>query len=486
MGLLSFVGAAALGLMGVLPLPGQGRPGVSAVLLSDIHFDPFADPAKAKLLAGAPVARWDALLGGPATATIEHDTAALREVCHVRGVDTTAVLWQSSLKAMRAQGKGAAFVAVSGDLLAHNYECKFKKSFPTATDADYVAFVEQTVRYLVRGLQLAFPETPLYVAMGNNDSGCGDYRDQRNSAFLAGTAKILAQALPPEERPEMERSFAREGFYSVAMPAAVPHGRMVVLDDLFLSAHHVDCSGKPDEEATDAVVAWLRTELGQARERGDKVWVMGHIPPGVDLYSTLRGLDNVCKRAPAMFLANEKLAGVLTAYADVVRLAIFGHSHTDELRLLTREAGAGEGPGSRVQGPERRDQGVVVKIVSSISPVNGNTPSFTVARVDPATAEMTDYRVVVASNLSGVDATWKTMYTFSDVYHQPGFTPAALRKITDGFAADPTAAGAQSRAYLEEIFVGDRAILLKPFWPEYTCALTHDSAESFAGCVCKK
>ncbi len=453
---------------------------VPAVLVSDIHFDPFADPAKVKLLAGAPVARWDALLGGPASATLEHDAAALREVCHVRGVDTTTVLWRSSLKAMHRQGAGAAFVAVSGDLLAHNFDCKFKRSFPTATDADYVAFVDQTVRYLIRGLQLAFPETPIYVAMGNNDSGCGDYMDQSHSAFLTGTAKIVAQALPPGYRADAMRDFARQGFYSVPMPAAIPHGRVVVLDDLFLSSHHADCSGKADEEAAEAVTTWLSTELAGARERGEHVWVIGHIPPGVDLYATLRGLENVCKKAPAMFLGNEKLAGVLTTYPDVVRLAIFGHSHTDELRRLTHEFTGKE------DGVARPGGGVPVKIVSSISPVNGNVPSFTLARVEVATAALADYTVVAASNLTGVDAVWKKEYTYSEVYHQPRFDAPGLKKITDGFAADPMATTPESRAYLQEVYVGDRSVLLKPLWPEYTCALTHDGAESFSACVCRK
>ncbi len=475
-----WLGWLVLLVMGFGVAGAQGRGTVPVVLLSDIHFDPFADPGKVKLLAGASVTKWDAVLGGAATPTMEHDFAALREVCHSRGTDTTAALWRSSLKAMHRQGMGAVFVAVSGDLLAHNFDCKFKKSFPTATDADYVAFVEQTVRYLVRGMQLAFPETPIYVAMGNNDSACGDYKDQRGSAFLEGTAKIVAQALPPTYRAEAVRDFARLGYYAVPMPAAIPHGRMVLLDDLFLSAHHADCSGKSDDEVADGVTAWLRTELEAARERGDHVWVLGHIPPGVDLYGTLRGLGNVCKTAPAMFLANEKLASVLTAYPDVVRLAVFGHSHTDELRLLTHEFTGKE------DGVARPGAGVAVKIVSSISPVNGNTPSFTVGRVETKTGTLADYTVVVASNLTGVDAVWKKEYTYSEVYRQRHFDAPALKTLTAGFAADPTAAGAMSRAYLQEVYVGDRSVLLKPFWPEYTCALTHNGAESFSGCVCKK
>ena len=440
------------------------------LLLSDVHLDPFHDPAKMTKLAATPADQWDTVLGTPDSVTQEHDFANLQEVCHERGVDTPPLLWRSSLASMRKQAVGAKFVAVSGDLLAHSFECKFKRSFPTATDADYVRFVGQTIRYVVHGLRVAFPATPIYVAMGNNDSACGDYKDERNSAFLAEVAKSLAQALSPTDRAEMLRDFSREGYYNATMPAAFPGGRMIVLDDLFLSAKHGNCAGKPDEAATEGVTAWLQGQLAEAREKGQHVWVVGHIPPGVDLYSTLRKMESVCKVEPTMFLENEKLATVLAAYPDVVRLAMFGHSHTDELRLL-----AG-----------KEDDGVPVKIVASISPVNGNNPSFTVGRVDRATAELVDYSVFEASNLTGVDALWTKEYTYSTTYHQRAFSAMAVKRIVDGFYADAIAATPESGAYLRNIYVGDRSLLLKPLWPEYVCALTHDSAAEYAKCVCSK
>lgn len=441
----------------------------SVLLLSDVHLDPFHDPAKVSSLARTPAAQWDSVLGSPASATQEKDFSELQEVCHLRGVDTSPQLWRSSLEAMRKQARGAAFVAVSGDLLAHNYECKFKRMVPNATDEEYLRFVGATIEYIVRGLRTAFPATAVYVAMGNNDSACGDYKDDRNSAFLAEIAKVLTQALPPNDRVEVMREFSREGYYNAAMPAAFAGGRMIVLDDLFLSAKHASCAGKTDEAATEGVTKWLEQQFAEAREKGEHVWVLGHIPPGVDLYSTLRRLENVCKVEPAMFLENEKMASVIAAYADVVRLAVFGHSHTDELRLL------GE-----------KDDGVAVKIVSSISPVNGNNPSFTIGRVNRKTAELTDYTVVAASNLTGVGTVWSNEYTFSEVYRQTAFSAEALRRITDGFRLDTLAEKPESAAYLKNIYVGDRSPLLKPFWPEYVCALTHNAAASYQKCVCAK
>ena len=75
------------------------------------------------------------------------------------------------------------------------------------------------------------------------------------------------------------------------------------------------------------------------------------------------------------------------------------------------------------------EKGVAVKMVPSISPVDGNNPSFTVARIDAATATMKDYRVVAASNKTGVDTTWTEEYDFAKTYKEPAFSAATLEDL---------------------------------------------------------
>ena len=472
LGLLLLI-ALVLSGIGLRAEPVKATRTVPALLLSDIHFDPFADPAKVSRLAAAPASEWDRILAEPSSPNREKDLTALLETCKSRGLDTSAELWNSSLQAIKTKAAGVSFVTVSGDLLAHNFDCKFSQRFPGANDGQRLAFIEQTIRYVILSVRSALPNVPIYVAMGNNDSGCGDYQEDRNSPFLTQTAKILAETIPASERSEMVRDFTTQGTYRATLPASVPNTRILVLDDLFLSSKYVSCAGKLNEPASAAQIRWLETQLADAREHRQHVWVLGHIPTGVDLYSTLTSMRNICGRGtPKMFLGNEHLAEVLTANADTVSLAIFGHSHTDELRLLTNEKTAG-----------RPGPGVAVKIVTSISPVNGNNPAFTVARVDPVTASLVDYTVFFASNLTGINATWSKEYTFSEAYHQPAFNPATLKALTDGFRVDTTGNTPESAAYLRNFYVGDRSVLIKPLWPEYVCALTHDSAESFTNCV---
>ena len=176
-----------------------------------------------------------------------------------------------------------------------------------------------------------------------------------------------------------------------------------------------------------------------------------------------------------MFLSSDALADELTDNADVIRLAIFAHTHMDELRLLhpqNEEAAASS------------EHDVALKMVPSISPVDGNNPAFTVARVNPSTAVLQDYEVISASNQTGIDATWSLEYDFAKTYHEAEFSPASVKELIGEFKNDRESSQDTSAAYLRDYFVGDRSILLKPFWPQYVCGLANSTAKSFAACVC--
>ena len=99
---------------------------IPALFLSDIHLDPFSDPAKVAQLDAAPASEWPAILAAPASPTQPADFAALQQACPVRGIDTPDALWRSSLAAIRANAAHARFVTISGDLLAHSFDCKYR------------------------------------------------------------------------------------------------------------------------------------------------------------------------------------------------------------------------------------------------------------------------------------------------------------------------------------------------------------------------
>lgn len=451
---------------------------IPALFVSDIHFDPFHDPGKAKQLAAAPVAEWRAILSAPPSASQQQAFAGLQGNCHAKGVDTPFQLFQSSLTAMRARQPDAKFMIVTGDLIAHAFPCRYAAVFPSAKTGDYQVFVLKTISFVIDELRREFPGVPVYAALGNNDSGCGDYQLDAGSDFVAEAGKILARGLPASQQEEAIRQSVAGSYYSVSMAEPMRGTRLIAVNDLFLSPKYSTCGGKPAPAAATQEMDWLEHQLRDARQSGQKVWLIGHIPPGVDPYSTVAKFRDVCGgQSPVLFLASDKMADLMVEYGDVLRLGIFGHTHMDEMRLLEPSEG-----GSQATEAHR----VAVKLVPSISPVDGNNPSFTVARVDPASALLKDYVVIAASNQSGVATTWSTEYDFAKTYHEEVFSSATLKKLTDSFSKDRGATLPSSQAYIRDYFIGDMSRELTPFWPIYVCAVQNHTAKAFAVCVCSK
>jgi sphingomyelin phosphodiesterase acid-like 3 len=453
-------------------------PTPSVVMLSDIHFDPFHDPAKFAQLRKATVTSWPTILDSPDSANQAQDFAGLQKTCGARGIDTPNALLKSSVRAAQVQDPKPLFVTLSGDLMAHQFDCRFHTLAPGATAADYSAFAAKTVSFVAYELWLAFPDTPIYIALGNNDSGCKDYSEDPNSAFLKADAiAISANAKSPHDRFMIEMEFGHHGDYSIMLPKPLGHTRLVVLQDIFESKKYSTCSGTSTDAGSKAQLAWLRAQLASARKAHQTVWLMAHIPPGIDAYSTLTKAPNVCGGdAPVAFLSSDGLLKAITDYADVTRLALFGHTHMDELRIYKSTTG-GNFPQSFVPG----------KLVPSISPVNGNNPAFTIAEVDPSTASLKDYTVFAADNQTGVNTIWTKEYSYKKTYGLPDMSGISLEKLTSNLAADKASETQASADYQQNFFVGNKSkisMVMKLAWPAYTCAMTQGTAEDYRSCVC--
>jgi sphingomyelin phosphodiesterase acid-like 3 len=419
---------------------------------------------------------WKSILASADSFDRDAQFAALEQKCHTRGEDTSYGLYASSLKAMQSKARDAKFITLSGDLISHAFSCKYNALFPQSSPDAYQSFVEKTIEFVLGELRSTLPEAHVYAALGNNDSDCGDYQLDEHSSFLSHLSAVIAEGLPPASRQSSALTFADAGYYSAVLPAPLQSTRLLVLDDTFMSRKYASCSGKPDTGGADAQMAWFRAQLAEARQEKQHVWVMGHIPPGIDPYSTAAKMRNVCGgSSPEMFLSSGDLPELLSGYGDVIQLALFAHTHMDEMRLLRPENVAASSAAL----------GVAVKLVPSISPINGNAPSFTVASIEKTTAALADYRVFVASDASGGDATWQEEYDYDKTYHQAEFSAVALNSLIKGFQADSDSTTDPSEAYLRNYFVRDRSLELKLFWPQYVCALTGYDVATYKGCVCQ-
>ena len=112
---------------------------------------------------------------------------------------------------------------------------------------------------------MSFLKTPVYFALGNNDSDCDDYLLDANSSFLKDTGSLVTQDFPATERQEAEQDFSAGGYYSVTLPAPMQNARLLVMDDLFMSKNYRNCTDVLDPTAADPQIKWLGKQLAQAR-----------------------------------------------------------------------------------------------------------------------------------------------------------------------------------------------------------------------------
>lgn len=473
-GMMNLVPAMARGQMSVAPQPAT----VAAVMVSDLHFDPLHDPAKVPLLVKAPVEQWEKILKSPDSATQAAEFAAVQKTCGGRQVgDTPYTLLSGVLRAAKAQAPDAQFVTVSGDLLVHTLDCRYRAAMklPKAAGDDQsvsAAFAEKTTVFVMKQVESAFAGIPVYLALGNNDSRCNHNRMDVHDDYLKETAHDVIDGLvgaTGDERKLALATYESSGYYGVTMPSPMERTRMLVLDNTFMMSGFANCEADAtDRRGAQEQIDWLKTELNRARQRGEQVWVLGHVPPEITPPGSPAEKLALCGagRGDAN-LSSDDLANALTNHADVVRLALFGHTHSDELHLLGSKAA-----------------GVPVKVVPSVTAAGGNIPSFTVGKVAPASAMLIDYAVYEASNPTGVGATWAREYDFDEEYHETSFSAPALASLIGRFRADTYGSGAESWAYRKHSFKGAPTPMLQPNWETYVCSLDHPTPDGFKACAC--
>src|SRR5262249_20698493 len=110
------------------------------------------------------------------------------------------------------------------------------------------------------------------VALGNNDSDCGDYAIPPNSPFLAAVADqlpVLAKS------PDAKATFRFGGYFSVPHPT-VAGQEIIVLNSVFWSRSYASCVqniGDPGAAELD----WLSWQLYAAKILNRQVTLIMHI-----------------------------------------------------------------------------------------------------------------------------------------------------------------------------------------------------------------
>jgi hypothetical protein len=326
------------------------------------------------------------------------------------GEDTGIALWRATrlkLQSLLSSTRPPRFVIYTGDLPAH-YPCANSCYLPPDKRASHNANLRAILADL-RGL-VAKSRTPLFVVPGNNDGLAGDYTSFADSAQATPFSLV-----PKAGNPYPALNVAPRCGISPCLLAA-PHPRMgyyaaspikglrlIGLNTIIWGTSYLPVDGVSQLEAGQAQMAWLVEQLKAAKVAGDKIYILMHIPPGVDAYSASQG------KTPASMWAQLPATGpdwqdqflkiVNDNSANVAGL-LYGHTHMDELRLIYDRSGA-----------NARE----VAISSpGVTPQHHNNPGFKAFYYHPNSMELTDF----VTYYTRPDATtWgDATYRFSQVY----------------------------------------------------------------------
>jgi hypothetical protein len=458
--LLVLIGLAVTG----MPTRAAEPSGMVAVI-SDIHFDPFAAPDLIPRLVSSDPKEWPIIF---ASRTAQGFPS--------RGEDTNHALLASTLATLSASAGGTDLVVVSGDLLAHRFEevaAQVLSTSPTSSDVRELA--AKTALYVTEAVRAALPGRPILVALGNNDSECGDYQLEPGGPFLAALLDAVRD-LAGKDRvaPDFAQTFTAGGYYAVGHPV-LPGGSILVVNDVLWSTNYRNACGADGADASQKMLAWLERQLREARGAGRYVWLVHHIPVGIDPYATLHASTGLsCSARVTPFLKEpfaSRFVQLLQEYAGTIQANFTGHTHQDSYRLVMRD-GAAVG---------------VEKVTPSISPVFGNNPGFHLFNYDRQIGDLTDFATWYLSNLEQASATvpgaWQVEYVFTQAYGERTYSAVAVARIAAAMLATdvPTETVRSTFRHLYPVSHGSIAAgeLLA-----YACAIGHLTSASYAACYC--
>ncbi len=448
-----FAFALAASLLLVVTLP-QARAAAAPqqqqawLILSDIHFDPFTQPKLVDRLVAAPPDRWRAIF-----ATGERTGPS------GPGSDTNDALLESTLDGAHEAVPDPRVVIVAGDFLAHEFRDKFNRTAKVHDDAAYAAFVDKTVAFLAWELQTAFPRARLLPVIGNNDGYCGDYQSTPHDPFLAHMGADFAVSSGASDPSAFIAQFSTGGYYTVPLP--VDNAQAIVLNDVFWSTNYKNACGDPKADPGGDELAWLQATQ-KALPTGTPVWIIAHIPPGVDVFAT----QHAKTAAPVMFLTDRFNAEFLTSLdsRSAVVMSITGHTHMNSFRVI---------------GPDPTTPRAPMLVVPAVSPIYGNAPAFTVVNVDPNAAWVLDAQIYILSKINDV-WTWRREYDFDSVYGRGTIDAERLTNVQRAIFDDE-----RVRRRFEEYYQsGDGlAPITEANWRAYWCANVALTATDWTACA---
>ncbi|MBL9175195.1 MAG: metallophosphoesterase, partial [Verrucomicrobiales bacterium] len=338
------------------------------------------------------------------------------------GMDSPWPLIRGALDDARAQVPKPDFILLPGDFLTHRWNTNYNRLAPRsrATDpAAFEAFTRRVLEFLAHEVRRAFPDTPILPVLGNEDSDCGDYQITPASPFLQQVAELWAPLIQPAfgdetNRAAFFRTFPAAGYYSVPLPAP-KSTRLIALNTIVWTPQYRNACGSDSQDPGGEQFRWLTETLESAEQSREQVWLLMHVPPGIDDFET----HQAGGVAQPLWRTNwtPRVVELLRRHQSRIRFSVAGHLHMDDFRILNAESGTGG----------------LVKVVPAVSPVFGNNPAYQILLRDAQLGAVTNYLTRrLPLREKGARDPWELEYEFRGGYPDAQLTPAYLTSLAAG------------------------------------------------------
>jgi len=274
------------------------------------------------------------------------------------------------------------FIIISGDFAAHKLS--------DGQRWDSVSNVTYNFRHY-------FPNTTLIPSLGNNDV-LPDYNCTCEDPQYQTFYSIWKDYIPDPT------SFVKFGGYSTKMS---PHLTVIVINTVLYAIKNDQTRNMSDPCGQ---FAWLATQLEQVAAAKSRAYIVGHIPIQIDGY-----------QGKALWGAAfaQKFQQILLKYSPVIAGLFFGHTHTDDFRIVW-------------EGPSMNHPIAAFLIAPSITPFYVNNPGFKKYHYDTLSAVPIDYEAhfmdLFVSNRQK-QSNWQLEYQFSTAYGVTPVSPVAMAQL---------------------------------------------------------
>ena len=434
------------------------------LLISDIHFDPFYDPSLFEKLDAQPVEHWETIL----------ESSQNKQFSHY-GQDTNYPLLRSTLDDAAKRIPDPDFILYPGDSLAHNWHKKYDALSKVSHQIDPAAFCKfktKATQFVALAFERRWPNTPILATLGNNDSFCGDYRIEPHGPFLSMFADAWAPLLDSSiNLPTFRKSFSNLSLYEMRIPT-IRHHRIIIIDNVYWSTYYDNACGDITQTPALDQLVWLEKALHDSRRANEKVWLLLHIPPGIDnFFSSTKHQSDFAR--PVTFwqqALTSRFAKLVERYQSTIQIAFAGHTHMDDFRII------------RLNGKAS----LLMKIAPSVSPIFGNNPAYQIYDYERDSGRLEDYRTFSLKNPSfhprtdgGAVPDWGKEYDFRQAYKLPCLSAAIIEQLANHIRKD----GAIRKAFGEFYDVGGPTAFNANTVYGYGCAILNTTPAAYQACL---